>query len=67
MAIIGIDFAYIIVQNTETAYIVLCTRFTNKFRKKNLGIKIKPKVNHKVQITNMQNYEEGDNHKSTET
>lgn len=26
----------------------------------------KPKVNQKVQITNMQNYEEEDNHMSTE-
>lgn len=53
MAIIGIYFDYIIVQSTETTHIVPCIRFNNKFRKKNLGIKIKPKVNQKVQITNM--------------
>lgn len=47
MTIIGIYFAYIIVQNTEITYIVPCARFNNKLRKNNLGMKINPKVNQK--------------------
>ena len=39
MAIMAIYFAYIIVQMTEITYTVLCTRFTNKFRKKNWKLK----------------------------